>query len=465
MIFPTLNLRSSPDDPLGRIDRAINDRNHRLSAGISISNRFDNVRGALVVAQGNGKYLRVRHVVEASTAISRSIREGCLEVFHGRLHDVGQISQLISDLAEPQATVVEQLKCQAGKYVDRVLAVAVRDPGVWNHDFDGRISYASLCDATRLAELSGVTVIDAFPARDLAVGGNGDLLESLPYWIMFADRDPRVASQSRLVVSIDDRCLSYLLPASDGLDSDVPQVTTFGSLGIGFLNEFVGRHIPDAQGSPELDRHYANGQQVPALRKQWELVADSYFQSAKSSDHGFRNLNDSWSDQNNLQLSILLADAAESYLKANANAFSNVIRTGIRWIVDQCLDPLPVGEQLSVCGETKIGSDFAGSTLLVSCPTQYEAALINQFTQLSKDRTVTTTRQAGIDRIELAPVVAALLGLFHIDQMPANIPWLTGANCQRILGRLTPGRPSNWRQLVRVMADFKPAPMKLKDAI
>jgi anhydro-N-acetylmuramic acid kinase len=42
---------------------------------------------------------------------------------------------------------------------------------------------------------------------------------------------------------------------------------------------------------------------------------------------------------------------------------------------------------------------------------------------------------------------------------------LTGAEGQRILGRLTPGRPSNWRQLVRVMADFHPAPMKLKDAV
>ena len=65
----------------------------------------------------------------------------------------------------------------------------------------------------------------------------------------------------------------------------------------------------------------------------------------------------------------------------------------------------------------------------------------------------------------MGAVVAAVLGLFHIDQMPANIPWLTGAESQRILGRLTPGRPSNWRQLLRSMADFHPAPMKLKDAV
>jgi anhydro-N-acetylmuramic acid kinase len=257
MIFPTLNLRSSsdPEDALGRIDRAIHDRNHRLSAGISISNRFDIVQGALVVSQGRGKHLHVRHVVAASTPIPQSIRAGCREVFDGRLRDSAQISQLISDLAEPQATVIEQLKCQAGKYVDRVLAVAVCDPGVWDQDFDGRISYAPFCDTTRLAELSGVTVIDAFPARDLAVGGNGNRLESLPYWMLFGDRSPKIASQSRLLVSIDDCCISYFLPASDGLDSELPRIIVFESMGVGFLNELIRRRFPDSQVPTEFDRH------------------------------------------------------------------------------------------------------------------------------------------------------------------------------------------------------------------
>ena len=66
---------------------------------------------------------------------------------------------------------------------------------------------------------------------------------------------------------------------------------------------------------------------------------------------------------------------------------------------------------------------------------------------------------------QLQAIVAAMLGLLHIDQMPANVPWLTNANSQRILGRLSPGRPASWRQLVRCMADFHPPAMKLKDAV
>ena len=243
MIFPTLALWSNPDpqDALGRIDRALNDRNHRLLAGLSVSNQFDHVRGALVVSQGNGKYMRIRHVVESSEKIPESIRRACLEFTRHQNNDCGQLSQVLSDLANVQSSVVEKLKCAAGKYVDRVLAVSVCDPGYWQTDFDGRVSYVSMCDATRLAEQCGVTVIDAFPARDLCVGGHATGLEALPNWILFADRNAKIANQTRCLVSVDETAKTYVLPASDGLDAELPAIQHFSSIGFEFLNEFVKR--------------------------------------------------------------------------------------------------------------------------------------------------------------------------------------------------------------------------------
>jgi anhydro-N-acetylmuramic acid kinase len=442
MIFPTLALWSSPDsqDALGRIDRALNDRNHRLSAGISISNRFDQIRGALVVSQGNGRYVRVRHVVDASAPITKSLRNGCLEFVSGKPRDFGELSLLLAELADSQAAVVEQLKCKAGKYLDRVLAVSVRDPGVWTKDFDGQISYAPMCDATRLAELSGVTVIDAFPARDLAVGGQGTQLEALPNWILFADRNPKVANQSRALITLDDRCRSYTLPASDGLDADVPMIRMAETIGIHFLDGLSRRYLRRKGRVSELDRLYADGRQIPELRERWEKALESPGEHAPAPR-----------DASLEELSARMVDVGEAYLKETSNAFSNVIRTGIRWVIDQAIDQLD--------------SNPKPHQLLVSCPEQFEASVINQLTHLMPSIIVTPTRQVGLGRDQADAVVAAILGLFHIDQMPANVPWLTGASCQRILGRITPGRPSNWRQLVRIMADFHPAPMKLKDVI
>jgi len=447
MIFPTLALWSNrdPGDALGRIDRALDDRNHRLSVGLSVSSKFDRVHGALVVTQGNGKYLRIRHVVEANQSIPKSLRDSCIEVAKGQQRNSGQIALLASDLAEVQAADVEKLKCAAGKYVDRVLAVAVCDPGVWDQDFDGKTTYTPFCDSMRLAELCGVTVIDAFPARDLEVDGNGEYLESLPYWILFSDRNPKVASQSRNLVVIDDDCMTYRLPASDGLDSEIPNIDVTKTLGVGFLNRLVQHSFPGAGKLSEMDRIYADGLQIPELHQEWS----QFLLECKSTN---RELN-SGGRADGTEVSNYLLESATHYLATNPQSFSNIVRTAICLIVEECV---------SQFAPQRNGGEQG---FLLAAPAQFEAGLINQFTQVLSGASVTTTRQAGIDQDDLAPVVASILGLFNIDQMPANVPWLTGANCQRILGRLTPGRPSSWRQLVRVMADFQPAPMKLKDAV
>ena len=246
MNIPIFSFRSSrdPEDSIGRINRALDDRNHRLSAGLSVSERFDSVRGALVVTQGNGRYIRVRHVVDANVAIPKAIRDGCLDFVAKQNRDVGQLAQLLIDLAETQSAVVEQLKCLAGKYLDRVLAVAVCDPGYWEKDFDGRVSYSPMCDATRLAELSGVSVIDAFPAREMAVGGRGTGLEALPLWMIFADRNQKLAVQTRMLLNFSRHCTAYVFPASDGLDADVPAIQAFENVGCGWLDVLAERSLP-----------------------------------------------------------------------------------------------------------------------------------------------------------------------------------------------------------------------------
>lgn len=452
MIFPALNLRSrlDPDDAVDRIERAINNRHYRLGAGISISDRFDEIRGALVVAQGNGRYLRVQHVVEAAAPIANSIGNGCREVLEGSQRDRGEITQLISDLAETQATVVEKLKCHAGKYVDRVLAVAVRDPGVWDRDFDGRISYFPFCDATRLAELSGVTVIDSFPSRDLAVGGSGSQLESLPYWVLFADRDRKVASQSRWLVSIDDHSCGYFLPASDGLDAEVPGIKTVSSVGCQFLVQLLHQHDSAGLDSEAFERLIESGRFRQTLADHWTAQANQ----VQASNESALSLG-KWA-----AVSQQVFASADEFLQSNPGSLADVVQTAIVWIVEQCV------EQFSAVNLGAGSATHENTRLIIACPAMLEPSCVRQFIQSTAGRSISTT---SIDRSKYAtaldPVVAALLGLFHIDQMPANIPWLTGATCQRILGRLTPGRPSNWRQLVRAMADFQPAPMKLRDAI
>lgn len=454
MIFPNLALWGAPkpDDPVGRINRALNDRTHRLIAGLSTESEFESVNGALVVAQGHGKYLRLRHVVGASAEIPESIREGCLGFTQGENTDFGHLKQLLCDLASIQAAVFEKLKCQAGKYVDRVLAVAVCDPGYWSSDFDGRMVYAPMCDATTLAELCGVSVIDSMPARDLAVDGSGRGLEALPYWLMFADRNRRVARQSRALVTVNEKGRYVDLPASDGLDSDVPKIKLFETIGFRFLDALTLKYFPVDDQQTYMDQLYADGLHTPELRTRWEASVKKCI----GSHERLALQTDDIGAFDPAEISASLVEQADIYLKENSDLFSNVVRTGICWVLD-----LLCREVVSKQPDSAEKLD----ELVVSVSPQYEACVVNRLDQILEGVSVNSIRKYGVETDQLASVVAAVLGLFHIDQMPANVPWITGAKSQRILGNLTPGRPSSWRQLLRAMADFHPAPMKLRDAV
>ena len=226
-----------------------------------------------MVSQGSGKYLRLRHVVEASARIDDAVRNGCLEFFDSESSKHEDLAPLIADLSATQAVVVEKLKCEAGKYVDRVLAVAVCDPGVWSTDFDGRVGYASMCDANRLAELSGVSVIDSIPARDITVGGTGRNIDALPYWMMFADRNSRVASQSRALLRFGETSKMYTLPPSDGLDADIPTIGLSETIGFRFLDLLTRKYFPADQKLSNIDQLYAGGTEVPELKAGWEAVS------------------------------------------------------------------------------------------------------------------------------------------------------------------------------------------------
>ena len=66
---------------------------------------------------------------------------------------------------------------------------------------------------------------------------------------------------------------------------------------------------------------------------------------------------------------------------------------------------------------------------------------------------------------DLPSVTAAICGLMHIDQMPVTIPWISGSELPRVLGRLTPGSPAHWRRVIMDMGDCRPPVMKLREAV
>ena len=123
--------RKPLDNSAERIERALFDRTRRLIAGVNVEKDFESITGSLVVARGRGKSLRVLFCDSVSRPIPEIIRSNCHELAEGNFSNV-EYRSCISELADLQAIVVEELKQKASKYVDRILAVSVTDPGLWH---------------------------------------------------------------------------------------------------------------------------------------------------------------------------------------------------------------------------------------------------------------------------------------------------------------------------------------------
>ena len=372
--YPTISfdLWQSIDDPAARIDRVLQDRSHRLIIGLAVNAAVSALQCVLMMTDGHGKFLRLRHVAGQAFPVPKTIQDSWLAISEpAEGPQLKDTRQFMSELADFQSQAVESVKLHAGKYVDRILAVAITDPGLWVEDFDGRRIYCPLSDSQRVADLTGMTVIDNFPVNDVLSGGCGKHLEPLPLWLAFADRHARVASEHRIVVLAQETIRAFLLPASDGLDA----------------------HLPPIQ------------------------IATASLED--------------------------IADALAEALEVLQHQTRQRMTSG----------PLPV----------------VGKTLVFGSE-QRKMAVKQSLVQRSLVGEITTdhlraSESMGIHENSIEGAITGLLGILHIDQMQANLPWLTGATDQRVLGQLTPGTPSNWRQLVREMSDFSPPAMKLKDAI
>jgi anhydro-N-acetylmuramic acid kinase len=66
---------------------------------------------------------------------------------------------------------------------------------------------------------------------------------------------------------------------------------------------------------------------------------------------------------------------------------------------------------------------------------------------------VARTDEAGVPAEARRAIHAALLAFFTMENLPANIPVLSGAAHQRVLGQITPGSRENWDRWVCNLAD------------
>ena len=454
-------------DSAERIERTIDDRSRRPIAGVAIDSKFSTASGSLVVAKGRGKFCRVLFHDQTSVQLPGPLRESLLAVTSQAAPSITAVKACGVELADVQRRVVEQLQQKASRYVDRILAVSIVDPGLWVDDFDGRQMYLPLSDPTRIAESTGLSVIDAFPSRDLEVGGLGKPLDLLPWWLLLADRGFPVSKDVNGLVCIGDRTSIVLFAPSDGLDATVPSVFRFETHGRDLLQALIQIAFQSPPDQEEIRKLLVAGSHSKSLLSAWHKTApegiDAMLGVARSAVDGGVDIGQLFST-----FSKWLFETCEIALGDGLVFLAEEHRASQRLLEEKrkakpverfnykpdfsCVANVFLDADSPVCDCLSAMLRGSGS---FKVQTSLELA-----TSKPNSRDQSLSQDANHDSL-----VAALLGLLHIDQIPANMPALTGANQQRILGRISPGRPHQWRLLVREMADFQPPALKLRDAV
>lgn len=445
-------------------------------AGLSVDDQFKQVSGSLVVARGRGKSNRVLFCDSVVEPIPNVIRDNCLEIVQSGAI-ASDFRSCIGELADVQANVVESLKRKAAKYVDRILAISVVDPGLWQSDFDGVKHYTSFCDATRLAEKTGISVIDAWPDRDIAVGGKGYPLEPLGLWLLLTDRNQRIARQVNAVVRIEERTTGYLFPPSDGLDAELPNLSSIETQGMDLIGGLQNVLSLDSLSPAKVRQLLVSGVHSKELIDQWNQIDTS---KPDLTNRMLESVNEPCNEK--LSTEEVLCTA----MNWISGSCENMIRTSLKRLkIEHAQRRVDLKHRIASSHKLRVPSeglldafddskpDFSKpGKILIDAPNLIGDAFVSHLQNQFPDTQVTHSWQTQLGvaspsqgNVDPPSLIAAMLGFLHVDQMPANIPSLTGARQQRILGRLTPGRPNSWRNLLREMADHEPPAMKLRDAV
>lgn len=414
----------------------------RCAAGVVVGQDGARMSAALVWVEGRGLAMRAS-VGEGVTAELPAETTACFARLAHRSTQstpaatLASLATLAARLAEHQAALLDALLSQAGVPPSRVLVVGVIDPGLWTGSSGSTGAYLCLGDPARLAELTGLNVVDAFPARDVVQGGQGGPLNAVPLWLLL--RHPR---RHRLVVDLGRTTRLAWLPPLSMQDSLPASLRAFdvgpGTQLLDLLAERLtgGEHRFDPGG-----RLAVQGQRIEPLLQHW--LADPYFRRTIPRWHpaGVR---------------------PERFL---AEALKEAVREG--WSVRDllCTATHFIAEALHMALQRCLPQDARIDEVVIGGGGQNNGLLIREVAAKLPSVPLRRAQELGIAWEALDPACAALLALLHLDQVPANPPEVTGADVPRVLGRLTPGSPLGWQRLLAELVGSKPAVRPLRSAL
>ncbi|MFZ5833729.1 MAG: anhydro-N-acetylmuramic acid kinase [Planctomycetota bacterium] len=405
----------------------------RWFAGVAIRPRSGQVAAVVVAVGGRGLEASVDQVQSLTANPGRE--PFCSTVPVGSAPSVDSLLDLRQRVAKVVAEAVSDLLHRASLLPSRVVTLTVYDPGHWRLAQGIPSGCLSICDGYRVAELTGLNVVDDLPGRDLACGGQGGPLLTVAQWILLRD-----ANRDEVLVDLGRTMRATFLPAMSRPDAAASLWAMDVGPGTAMLDLLAQRFSAGQQAFDPGGRIAVQGQCIAELLAHW--LRDPVFDCPPPR----------W-QPGGIRPERFLADAMQMAVRAG-------------WSVRDllCTATHLLAESLRITLLRRVPSDMALSRIVVAGGGQQNGFLLNEISRCC-ELPVVKAGELNPPGESLEAAAVALMGMLHVDQVPSSGPRLTGSELSRVLGQLTPGSPQHWQRLLQEMADAHPARRPLRSAL
>ncbi len=344
-----------------------------------------------------------------------------------------------ADAADAAAGVATSLASHLRDDRQRITAIGLQGFGDWREDLLHGRRFVPRCDTASLAQLTGWTVVDDFPSRDLAEEGRGGPCEAAGLWLLLADRGTIPGRRIRALLDLNDTVRLILLPPRQTGQLS-PHLMAFDvAPGWNWLSELERRLLGDRHATDPQGKLAVQGRTRELLLQDWRAALPPLPVPWEPEGYFLEPL---W-------------QALENHWRREDTSLHDILCTAVHLIAQRVVRMIkehlprsqPVGQ------------------LLLTGPGQRHGFLVGEICRQLPEVEVTSLEELGIPSASAWAAATALLAQLTVDQIPGNSPALTGTQLPRVLGRLTPGGPASWHQVLADMALTLPDKLPLRHAV
>ncbi|MGL4859586.1 MAG: anhydro-N-acetylmuramic acid kinase [Enterobacteriaceae bacterium] len=337
----------------------------------------------------------VRHDGEYSCAIPEQLREQLLSLCKGESVTLSRLGRIDAHLGVLYAEAVMGLLHKYQMRPQEIMAIGCHGQTVW-HEPDGDLPFTmQLGDNNRIAALTGITTVGDFRRRDMALGGQGaPLVPAFHHALLFHSEERRIILNIGGIANV-----TLLLPGSEvtGFDTGPGNV---------LMDAWIAHHQGVAY---DQDGAWAaSGQVNDALLN--KMLADAYFHRSPPKSTGREYFNLPWLLKKLVDFPTLAAEDVQATLVE--------------------LTARSVAEQVQIAG----GCD----RLLVCGGGARNPVLMQRLSALLPDSEVAPTDKYGVSGDGMEALAFAWLAARTLSGLPGNLPSVTGAVAETVLGAIYP---------------------------